>query len=113
MKLNNLISTTTLCCSISLLAACSSSTSDTNSTASISGSIFASYVDGATVTITDSNGNDVADAGDTDASGSFSASFPSSHLSSDLIFQSSGGTFVDEATGNSTNAGDMAVTKRF
>ena len=46
MKLKNLISTTTLCCSISLLAACSSSTSDTNSTANISGSIFASYVDG-------------------------------------------------------------------
>ena len=93
-------------CSIALLTGCSSSSSSSNETA-ISGSIVAAPVNGAQVSVIDVNGNVVAGPVSTNTNGAYALNIPNASLSQDLIIKSTGGTFMDEATGNSANAAEM------
>ena len=93
-------------CSISLLTGCSSSSSSSNETA-ISGSIVAAPVNGAQVSVTDVNGNVVAGPVGTNTQGVYALNIPNASLSQDLIVKSTGGTFMDEATGNDATAAEM------
>jgi hypothetical protein len=117
MELTYLLRHTLLFGSIGVLAACSSadSTSTTPNTAAtptavtISGSIFASSVSGAEVTVKDSAGNTVAGPVTTSADGSYSIDLTDTDLTSDLMFDSTGGSFIDEETGTGTTAGAMSA----
>jgi len=117
MELHNLIRYTFLACSIGTLAACSSANDGTSTPTSttVSGSIFAAPVGGAVVTIEDTNGNTIADSVNTadttdDTNGTFEVTLDNTDLASTLVFESTGGTFKDEATGDaSVAAGTMSV----
>ena len=91
--------------------ACSDSSSSSSSSgpadSSISGTIVAAPVNGAQVSVVDGNGNVVAGPVTTDGTGRYTLSIPNSSLAQDLIVVSSGGTFTDEATGNSGTAGEI------
>ena len=81
-----------------------------STTTTISGSVFAAPVAGASVVVLDSSGTTtiagpVITAGD----GTFNVTVPNSALTSTLIVSSTSGTFVDEATGFSTPAREMAA----
>ncbi len=95
-------------CSI-ILTACGGGGSDSGTTdATISGAIVAAPVDGAQVSVTDVSGNLVAGPVSTTA-GQYSLIIPAGSLGLSLILKSTGGTFTDEATGNSGNAGEMSA----
>ena len=98
-------------CSLSLLAGCSSGSSDSivgSTDASISGTIVAAPVNGANVSVVDASGNPVAEPVPTDAAGLYTLSIPNDSLAQDLMIISTGGTFTDEATGNKdVPAGEM------
>lgn len=95
-------------CSLSLLSACSSNDSNNETAATnIDGSIFAAPVDGAEVRLLDLNGNLVAGPVNTDSQGYYSMNVADDVLNQELIILSNGGTFIDEATGNPANAGEM------
>lgn len=104
MELHNLIRYTFLACSIGTLAACSSADNDTPATTptstTISGSIFASDVNGATVTAKKiSDGSTVGGPVDTTSDGSYSMDILDTDLATDLVIESTGGLFNDEETG--------------
>jgi len=111
MELQNLIRYTFLACSIGTLAACSSANDGTSTPTSttISGSIFAAPVNGAEVYVRDTNGNDIA--GPVIASdGTFTVTLDNTDLASTLVFESTGGTYKDEASGDvGVSAGTMSV----
>ena len=71
----------------------------------ISGSVFCAPVRVASVSLVDSSGRSISGPVTTSNEGTFSLPVPVSALSSDLRIESRGGTFVDEATGLTTNAG--------
>ncbi len=91
-------------CFYSLLSGCSSSSS---SDVSINGAIVAAAVNGAQVSLVDDNGNVVAGPVSTDTTGQYTMTLPMGSLAQNLIVKSTGGTFKDEATGNTTAAGEM------
>lgn len=77
--------------------------------ATITGTVYASSVAGANVVVLNSSGSTVAGPVVTAGDGTYSVNVPSSALSSDLIFSSSGGTFTDEATATAgVAAGNMS-----
>lgn len=79
---------------------CSSSSSDTpTATTSVSGVVFAGPASGSSVTVKNSGGVVVAGPVISGADGSYTVSIPNSELSSDLVIETSGGTYTDEATG--------------
>ena len=95
-----------------LLSACGGSSSDGSSGSSsttVTGSIFAAPVSGASVTVKDTGGNIIAGPATTDASGQYSISIPNANLAQALVFESTGGSFADEATGASTGAGTLTA----
>ena len=96
---------------VGLLVACSSSSDSTTppADASISGIITAAPVNGAQVNVVDAGGNHVAGPVPTDANGKYTnLVIPNGSLGQDLIIKSTGGAFLDEATGGlSGSAGDM------
>jgi hypothetical protein len=95
---------------MALLAGCGSSSNNAApATTTISGSVYAAPVSGATVTIKDGNGNVLAANVHTGSNGTYSESIPSSTVSGTLIFESGGGTYSDEATGATTTAGLLAA----
>lgn len=105
-----------LLCSALLLAGCGSSGSGSDSnnngteTTSISGSVFAAVVNGATVTVETSDGTVVAGPVSTAADGSYTLDVPTARLGEDLQFIANGGTFTDEATGTAgVPGGPMAA----
>lgn len=93
------------------LVGCGESAEETaEATTSISGSIFASYVAGASVTFYDQSGGVVAGPVTTDSNGRYSMTIPARYLDSALRVVSTGGTFTDEATGTAdVTAGEMAA----
>ncbi|NNL06971.1 MAG: hypothetical protein HKO86_04540, partial [Gammaproteobacteria bacterium] len=117
MELTSLLRHTLLVSSIGVLAACSSadSTSTTPNTpaaptaVTLSGSVFASDVSGATVTIKKNDGTSIAGPVTTNADGTYSIDILDTELASDLVFESTGGGFVDEDTGLNATAGSMAA----
>lgn len=95
-----------------LLSGCSSSSDDgasTTPTATVSGSVFASATSGATVTIKDGMGNQLAGPVTTDSDGFFSIQLEETALGSDWVVRSTGGTFTDEATGSLVTAGELSA----
>jgi len=77
--------------------------------ATLSGSVFASYVDGASCNVLDINGNVIAGPFTTSASGGYNVALPDSHLAENLVVECTGGTFIDEATGATQTAGTMSA----
>jgi len=96
-----------------LFVGCGGSSNDATpgpSTTTISGSVFASPVSGASVVVKSASGATVAGPVTTLANGTFTINVPSSAMGSDLRIESSGGTFTDEATGTpSVAAGAMSA----
>ncbi|HEC07250.1 MAG TPA: carboxypeptidase regulatory-like domain-containing protein [Thiolapillus brandeum] len=93
-------------CMTGLLTACGGggggetpSADDGNVT--LSGSVFAAPVRGASVSLSDCNGNTVAAAVTSNDDGSYRFSIPASDLGQDLCIEATGGLFDDEATGTS------------
>lgn len=74
-----------------------SGSSSSNPTTSVSGSVLAGPANGVVV-IVKSAGIEVARSGLSAADGSFTVTIPTSELSKDLVFETSGGTYPDEAT---------------
>jgi hypothetical protein len=114
MELQNLIRYTFLACSIGTLAACSSADNGTSTPTSttVSGSIFAAPVSQATVTVkkADDPSTDLGtDMTANDGSGSYSIDILTTDLETDLVFVSTGGSFIDEATQVSTDAKSMSA----
>ena len=94
------------------LAGCGSSnnTAPSAGTTTVSGSVYAAPVSGASVVILNSAGTTtVAGPIATASDGTYSIAVPSSALTGTLLFRSSGGTFIDEATGATTTAGSLAA----
>lgn len=87
----------------------SGSSSTTVDMAQLQGSVFASNVAGASVSVVDSSGNLLAGPVQSDASGAFQLELDASLLNADIIFKAMGGQFVDEATGELTQAGEMLL----
>ena len=97
-----------------LISACGGSNGSSNNdggatTTTVTGSVYASSVDGASVTIKNASGATVAGPVTTAADGTYSVSIPTSALSGNLTFEADGGTFSDEATGATTTAGRLAA----
>ena len=121
MELHKLIRYTFLACSIGALAACDSADSTTATTTqnppaiptavTISGSVFASDVNGATVTAKKvSDGSTVGGPVMSAADGSYSMDILDTDLATDLVIESTGGLFDDEETGDiGVQAGNMSA----
>jgi hypothetical protein len=76
----------------------------------VSGSVFASPVASASVTVKDVNGNIVAGPVSTNGNGNYHIEIPNEAVNSALVFESSGGAFADEASGDAdVAAGVMAA----
>ena len=70
-------------------------------TTSVSGSVFAGPAAGTAVTVKTAAGAVVAGPVSTASDGSYTILIPTSALSGDLVFEATGGSFPDEATGTS------------
>ncbi|HEY3488545.1 MAG TPA: hypothetical protein VGK27_00325 [Candidatus Deferrimicrobiaceae bacterium] len=93
-------------CLFALLAACGGGGSDSASTTTtITGSVFAAPMNGASVSVRNAAGNIVAGPVATAPDGSYSIPIPNGALAGALRFESSGGTFTDEATGTASTPG--------
>ncbi len=75
----------------------------------ITGSVVAAPVKGASVTVKDGNGNTVAGPVTTGADGTYSITIPNASLTGELMFESTGGLFKDEATGAEGSAGFLGA----
>lgn len=96
-----------------MLAACGGGGGDAPAatTTTVTGSVFAAPVNGASVTVKYADNNaTVAGPVTTAADGAYNVSIPNGALSKALRFESSGGTFTDEATGTpGVSAGRLAA----
>ncbi|MFD2230233.1 hypothetical protein [Alkalimarinus sediminis] len=86
----------------------SSSGTAASTTTNVSGSAFASYVSGARVVAMDGTA-EIAGPVTTSATGRFTLPIPNEHLRSELVFVATGGTYIDEATGQEAASGELAV----
>lgn len=91
------------------LSGCGGDSSDSDPAVTVQGSVFASAVAGATVSIQDTSGATVAGFTSTDNNGFYSLAIDSALLASDLIVVSQGGSYVDEATGEVLAAGGFSA----
>lgn len=73
----------------------------------ISGSAFASAVNGASCVVKDSNGTTLEGPVTTAADGGYSIEIHEEYLDSDILLECSGGSYVDEATGNTVSPAGM------
>lgn len=90
-----------------LLVACGGSSDDGADTTTVSGSVVAAPVSGALVVAKDVSGNQLAGPVATASDGSYSLTIPDSALSGAIIFESTGGSFHDEASGLSGRTAGM------
>ncbi len=92
------------------LTACGSSSNDEGTdTTTVTGSVTAAPVEGASVVARDTAGNTLAGPVSTAADGTYTLRIANASLASDLLLESSGGTYTDEATGLSVTAGTLAA----
>ncbi len=92
------------------LTACGSSSNDEGTdTTTVTGSVTAAPVDGASVVARDTAGNILAGPVSTAADGTYTLRIAKASLASDLLLVSSGGTYTDEATGLNATAGTLAA----
>ncbi len=96
---------------LAVLTACGSSDGTTTHTILVSGVVFAGPADGVTVTAKTTAGVVVATSASSDSTGVFTVAIPTTALSGDLIFETtgSGAIFTDEATATSTTLGTLSV----
>ncbi len=95
------------CTSFLFLSSCGGGSGGSSSpaTATISGSVYAAPVSGASVVVLNSSGTmTVAGPVSTATDGTYVITLPADALAKDLLFSSSSGTFDDEATGTATAA---------
>jgi hypothetical protein len=93
-----------------LLVACGGSSDGGVDTTTVTGSVVAAPVGGASVVAKDVSGNQIAGPVTTAADGSYSLEIPDSALSSTIIVESTGGSFDDEASGSiGSSAGMLAA----
>jgi len=93
-----------------ILAACFESSSDGVDTMTVTGSVVAAPVNSASVVAKDVNGNQIAGPVTTGSDGSYSIDIPDSSLASDIVLESTGGSFDDEASGDTgVTAGVLAA----
>ncbi len=92
----------------SLLVACSSG-SDGNAvnTRTVSGTVIAAPVAGASLTVKDRAGNTIAGPVVTTDDGGYNIAIPVTSLSETLMFESTGGSYTDEASGMPSKAGNL------
>jgi len=88
------------------LAGCNSG-GGSSGNATLSGTVFAATVDGASCEIKLTDETPVAGPFTTSADGSHSIKVPKSELSSDLILSCSGGSYTDEADDSTQTAGAL------
>lgn len=111
-KLHSISAFAALIMAVMIIASCGGSDSPPadSTTTTIAGSVFAAPVAGATVVVLDSSGTTtIAGPVVTGSDGTYSVSLPLSELTSTLIVTSASGTFIDEATGASTPAKELAA----
>ncbi|GAB4295917.1 MAG: hypothetical protein Fur0034_04790 [Desulfuromonadia bacterium] len=108
MNLKRIIPFISLIGALALLAACGSSGDNSPTQATISGTVFAGPVNGATVKIKASLGN-YSTSVSTSPDGTFTAQVPASLLSQEIVLTATGGTYQDEATGSVTPLGSMTA----
>lgn len=102
---------------VALLVAFSACTRDKNNSpasvaaemTTITGSVFASSVSGAAVSVKTPDGRTIAGPATSAGDGSYRIEVPTDSLSSDLTFESDQGNFMDEASGTLTTAGKMGA----
>lgn len=94
---------------ITLYACGGGGSSDAPATTTITGSVFAAPVDAGSVSVKDTSDNTVAGPVTTATDGTFSIAVPTASLAADLVFESTGGTFTDEATGAVTTAATLGA----
>lgn len=94
-----------------LLVACGGGGGSTpaSTDTTITGSVVAAPVNGASLLVKDTSGNTLTGPVTTGSDGGYSIAVPNSALSGDLIFEATGGTFPDEATGFTGTAGVLAA----
>jgi hypothetical protein len=112
MELHKLIRYTFLAASIATLVACDSANNGTSTptTTTISGSVFASPVSNASVSVKSGVNTIAESSAPTGSDGSFTVTLDNTDLASTLVFESTAGTFKDEATGDAgVTAGTMSV----
>jgi hypothetical protein len=116
MEFHKLLRYSLISGSIAILAACSSAdtattpvTPVTPTTVTISGSIFASDVGSASVTVKKTDGTTVAGPVTTNSDGTYSIDLLDTDLATDLVVESTGGGFVDEETDLNATAGSMSA----
>ena len=102
-----------LAMSVGLISACggSSSSDDSagNDTQQLTGEVFAAEVSGAEVSVLDSEGNVLAGPATTNEEGRFVLEVAASVLASPFVLAANGGSYTDESTGQSTQAGEMLL----
>jgi hypothetical protein len=82
-----------------LLAACGGGSDGSSTpTATVSGTVMAGPANGARIKVKTVLGNYSTTSAPTDSSGAFTVSLPATFLAQELIFETVGGTFPDEAT---------------
>ena len=89
------------------LVACGGSSDNGVDTTTVTGSVVAAPVSGASVVAKDVSGNRIAGPVTTAADGSYSLAIPYSALSSDIVLESTGGSFDDEASGSTGRTAGM------
>jgi len=96
-----------------LVSGCGGGSGDDNSssddTASITGSVFAAHVNGASCEIQNSSGANISGSFITNSSGIFNTEIPASDLANDLMLVCEGGTYTDEANGTPHTAGTLSA----
>ncbi len=92
-----------------ILSGCGSDSSDpAPATTLVSGTVSAGPVDGGTIEIKDDSGSVIAGPANV-VSGAYTVAIMNTELNGDLVIESTGGTFIDEATGIDTTAGTLAA----
>jgi hypothetical protein len=95
--------------SLLLLVTCGGGGGGGTAATTVTGSVYASPTAGASVTVRDGAGALVAGPVAAGADGAYRIAVPDNALSVALRFESSGGTFVDEATGVATAGGRLSA----
>ncbi len=90
-----------------LLNGCGGSSSSSNESATITGSVYAAPVSGAQVSIKTAGGETVAGPVLSGSDGNYTIKIDKDRLAEALIVESAGGTYTDEATGLSVTAGGL------